>query len=60
MFERIREEWELEYVEEMNEEWQMNVLIGVGWKKESRKIREIVLEYIRKAYEIRKRYTRFV
>jgi hypothetical protein len=57
MFERIREECKLEYVESMDEEWQMNVLIGIGWRKESRKIREIVLEYIRKAYDIRKRYT---
>ena len=56
MFRRIREEAELEYAESMDEEWQMNVLIGVGWRKKGREIREIVLEYIRKAYDIRKRY----
>jgi hypothetical protein len=56
MFERIREECELEYVEEMNEEWQLNILIGIGWRKQSKDIREIVIEYIRKAFEIRKRY----
>ena len=56
MFNRIRQECELEYVEEMNEEWQLNVLIGIGWRKQSKHIREIVIEYIRQAYEIRKRY----
>ena len=56
MFDKIREECNLDYVENMNEEWQMNVLIGVGWKKKGKEIREIGLEYIRKAYEIRKRY----
>ena len=56
MFERIKDECELEYVEEMDEEWQMNVLIGIGWRKKSKRIREIVLEYVCKAYEIRKRY----
>ena len=60
MFKRLREECRLEYAESMEENWQMNVLIGVGWKKENRKIREIVLEEIRKAYDIRKRYTRIV
>ena len=56
MFSRIAVECELEYVESMEEEWQMNVLIGIGWRKKGREIREIVLEYIRKAYEIRRRY----
>ena len=40
----------------MDEEWQMNVLIGVGWRKKGVKIKKIVLEYIRKASEIRKMY----
>ena len=53
MFARIREECELEYVEEQEEEWQLNVLIGLGWRKKGKEIREIVLEYIRKANEIR-------
>ena len=56
MFARIREECELEHVESMDEEWQLNLLIGIGWRKKGKHIREIVLEYIRKAYDIRKRY----
>ena len=56
MFVRIREECQLEYVEFMDEEWQLHVLIGVGWRKKERKVREIVLEYMRKAYEVRKKY----
>jgi hypothetical protein len=56
MFERLKKECELEDIERMNEEWQMNILIGVGWRKKGKEIREIVLKYIMKAYEIRKRY----
>ena len=58
MFVRIREECELEYAESMEEEWQLNVLIGVGWRKKGKELREIVLEYIKKAYESRKRYVK--
>ena len=59
MFKKIREEIsELEYVESMEEEWQLNVLIGIGWRKKEKQIREIVLNYIRKANEIRKKYIR--
>ena len=50
MFARIREECELDYVESMEEEWQLNILIGIGWRKKSKKIREIVFEYLKKAY----------
>ena len=56
MFERIREECELEHAESMDEDWQLQGLIGIGWRKKSKQIRRIVLEYIRKAYEIRKKY----
>ena len=56
MFRKMREVVGLEYAESMDEEWQMNVMIGVGWREQGREIREIVLEYIRKAYEIRKIY----
>jgi len=55
-FARIREECELEYAESMGEEWQMHVLIGIGWRKQGTKIRKIVVEYIRKANKIRKDY----
>ena len=58
MFARIREECELEYVESMDEEWQLNILIGIGWRGKEKEIREIVIEYIRKANEIRKKYIR--
>ena len=56
MFRRIAVECNLEYVESMDDEWQMNVLIGVGWRNKGKEIREIVLEYVRKAYEVRKKY----
>jgi hypothetical protein len=56
MFRRMSEEVGLEYAECMDQEWQLNVMIGVGWRKQGREIREIVLDYIRKAYDIRKRY----
>ena len=57
MFEKIRNEViELEDIEKMDEEWQLEVLIGVGWKNKGKDIRKIVCEYIKKAYEIRNRY----
>ena len=56
MFARIRQECKLEYLECMDQESQLHVLIGIGWRKEGRKIREIVLEYMRKANVIRKKY----
>ena len=58
MFEKIRDrvEGELEYIENMDEEWQLQFLIGVGWKNKGKEIRKIVVEYIKKAYEIRNRY----
>ena len=55
MFNRIREECKLDYIENMDEEWQLNILIGVGWRNKEQEIREIVLEYIRNAYNVRKR-----
>ena len=52
MFCRIREEIsELEYVENMEEEWQLNLLIGIGWRKKNKEIREIVLDYLKKLGE---------
>jgi hypothetical protein len=56
MYARISEECELEHVESMDEEWQIQLLIGVGWREKNKRIRKIVLEYIRKAYNIRKKY----
>jgi hypothetical protein len=57
MYNRIRQECQIEYIEYMNEEWQLNILIGIGWRNKEKEIREIVVEYIRKANAIRKRYT---
>jgi hypothetical protein len=57
MFERIKSECELEYIENMDEEWQLNLLIGIGWRNKEIEISEIVVEYIRNANEIRKKYT---
>ena len=37
MFERIREECELEYAESMGEEWQIHVLIGIGGESKEKK-----------------------
>ena len=55
MFNRIREECNLEHLERLDEDKQIDVLIGIGWRKKEKEIREIVLEYIRKAFDIRKR-----
>ena len=57
MFERIKSECELENIENMDEEWQLNLLIGIGWRNKEIEISEIVVDYIRKANEIRKKYT---
>ena len=39
-----------------DEEHQIQILIGVGWRKKGKEIKAIVLDYMKKAYEIRKRY----
>ncbi len=54
MFERIREECKMVAIEEMSEDDQLQILIGIGTKEEE--IREIVLDYMKKAYEIRSKY----
>ena len=38
---------------EQDEEWELNILIGRGWRGIERAIREIVIDYIRKANERR-------
>jgi hypothetical protein len=58
MFRKIREEVGLEFIESMQEEWQLQVMIGVGWREGGKEIRRIVLEYIKKAYEVRKNYVK--
>jgi len=55
MFKKIREKCKLEHVERLDEDSQLNVLIGIGWRNKEQELREIVLEYIRKALDIRKR-----
>ena len=56
MFEQIRQDCELVEVEQMSEEWQLQILIGIGWKSKEKEIRRIVLDYTKKAYEIRKKF----
>ena len=56
MFAKIREACNLDDIEMMNNDWQLEILIGVGWRKSGKGIREIVLEYVRKAYMIRNKY----
>ena len=47
MYERIKAKIvELDYIENMDEEWQLNILIGVGRRKKGKEIRSIVLNYI--------------
>ena len=59
MFERIREETEIGDIERWEEISILRVLIGVEGRKEGRKVRSIVLDYMRKAYEIRSRYVTY-
>ena len=40
----------------MDEEWQLNILIGIGWRKKGKECRNIVLDYIKKANEIRRKF----
>ena len=56
MFVQIRERCQLEYVDIMDKDWQIEIMIGAGMTKKGKEIREIVLEYIKKANEIRNRY----
>ena len=53
MFAKIREECKLEYIENMDDEWQLNILIGEDGKKKESKLEKY---YLRKANEIRKKY----
>lgn len=55
MFNRIRTECKINEIERLDEDKQIDILIGIGWRKKETEIREIVLEYIRKAFDIRKR-----
>ena len=56
MYQSIENEIQLKDIESMEEDSQLNVLIGVGWRKKGKEIRRIVLNYIFKAYKIRDRY----
>ena len=50
MFERIKEvERTLNDIERREEDEQLDILIGRGWKTISKKIREIVLNYMYRA-----------
>ena len=56
MIERIKSECEIDDIERLDEDSQMNTLIGIGWRNKSKEIRKIVLDYMRKACDIRKRF----
>ena len=56
MFDRLEKECELGQIEQEGEDRQMNILIGSGEKEKEKQIRDIVLAYMRKEYDIRKRY----
>ena len=56
MIERIKSEQEIDDIERLDEDSQMNILIGIGWRNKSKEIRKIVLDYMRKAYDIRERF----
>jgi len=56
MVRRIRDECEIDCIENLEGEDLIQILIGIGWRKKSKKIRRIVVDYIKKANEIRKRY----
>jgi hypothetical protein len=57
MFERIKNrDVELEYIENMDEDWQIQCLLGIGWRNNGKEIKKIVCNYIRRAHEIRNRY----
>ena len=56
MFVQIRERCQLEYVEMMNQDRQLEIMIGTGLREKGKQIREIVLEYLKKANEIRNKY----
>ena len=55
MYERIKEVCELE-IDQMNEDSKLQVLIGIGWRNKEKEIRRIVLDYIKKASKIRKKF----
>ena len=44
MLSQIRERCRLEHAEMMDEDWQVDILIGHGWKKKGKEIRERGLE----------------
>ena len=56
MFERISEECEVNEIVRMEVEEKMQILIGIGWRKKGKEIRRRVVDYIKRANEIRKRY----
>ena len=57
MFNRIKEECEMDMnIERLEEEKQLNILIGEGGGKKGKDIRKMVVDYIRKANNIRKIY----
>ena len=56
MFDKIKNEVNIENIENMPDDWQIQFILGVGWKEKGNEIRKIICQYIKKAYEIRNKY----
>ena len=56
MFDKIKNEVNIENIENMPDDWQIQFVLGVGWKEKGKEIRKIICQYIKKAYEIRNKY----
>jgi hypothetical protein len=59
MFERIKSlDFRLDDIERRENDIQLDILIGRGWKDKTSEIREVVLEYMRKADKERRKFIR--
>ena len=59
MFERVKElDRELEDIERREENEQVDILIGRGWKNKTREIREVVLDCMYKADKERRKFAK--
>jgi hypothetical protein len=57
MFERVKEiSRELEDIERREENEQLDILIGRGWKDKTKQIRQVVLEYMYQADKERRKF----
>jgi hypothetical protein len=57
MYDRISEECEIDHLEERDETEQIQIVLGtVERRRKGKELRRIVVDYIKKANEIRQRY----